>query len=142
MAHVGRAAPLIAHAALAKVESTREALHAFEVKNARLVEEHTTLRDAYSDAVAKMKEIYQNHYQEIGEKFGEFSVRHRTAVDVDTLIKLLGRDKCEKLNLVSYEAKLSRKNYERAIADGQVTAEVIAAVETHLIPAIHTPKVP
>jgi hypothetical protein len=134
-----KAIPLKAQAAMSKFESAREALRAFEREHARTIEEYGQLRGSYNSAIEEVKETYRDNHETIGPSFGDFSLRYRIEVDGEKLVQLLG-DNAVKNGLVAYEAKVDRKKYDKAISEGDIPASVIAEVETHLPPAVVSPK--
>lgn len=134
-----KAIPLKAQGAMAKFESARETLRAFEREHARVLEEYTQLRGAYNSAIEEVKEVYRENHETIGSRFGDFSVRYRIDVNGERLAQLMG-DRVIQMGVVVYEPKVDRKKYERALSEGAIPADIVSAVETHLPPAVVSPK--
>lgn len=131
--------PLKVQAALAKYESTREVLRAFETEHPRLVEEYGMLRAAHNDAIEAVAEAYRENYEAIGSKLGDFSLRYRVEVDPHKLMDLLGADAVQK-GYVKTELVVDRKEYDKAVRAGDIPERVIAAAEKQLTPAVMKPR--
>jgi hypothetical protein len=131
--------PLKVQGALAKYESTRETLRAFENEHARLVEEYTMLRSAHNDAIEAVAEAYRENHEVIGNKLGDFSLRYRVEVDPHKLMNLLGGDAVSK-GYVKTELVVDRKAYDKGVHDGDIPEEVVKAAEKQLVPAVMKPR--
>jgi hypothetical protein len=138
---VNKPLPLKVQGALAKFESSRETLRAFEREHARLVEEYAQLRGAYTSAIEEVKEVYRDNHEVVGPTLGDFSLRYRIEVNGERLVELLG-DEAVKKGYVIYEPKVDRKKYDLAVKEGEISSDVIGEVETHLPPAVVSPKKP
>jgi len=134
-----KAIPLKAQGAMAKFESARETLRAFEREHARVLEDYAQLRGAYNSAIEEVKEVYRDNHEVIGTHFGDFSVRYRIEVDGEKLAHLMG-DRAIQMGIVVYEPKVDRKKYDRALSEGAIPANIVSEVETHLPPAVVSPK--
>lgn len=134
-----KAIPLKAQGAMAKFESARETLRAFEREHARVLEDYAQLRGTYNSSIEEVKEVYRENHEAIGTHFGDFSVRYRIEVDGEKLAQLMG-DKAIHLGLITYEPKVDRKKYDKALAEGTIPSTIVSEVETHLPPAVVSPK--
>lgn len=134
-----KAIPLKVQAAVAKYESTRETLRAFELHNARLVEEYTMLRSVHNDAIEAVAEVYRENHEVIGNKLGDFSCRNRVEVDAHKLMDLMGPEAVTK-GYIKTELVVDRKEYDRAVRAGDIPAEVAHASEKRLAPAVMKPR--
>lgn len=131
--------PLKVQGALAKYESTRETLRAFETEHPRLVEEYSMLRSAHNDAIEAVAEAYRENHETIGNKLGDFSLRYRVEVDPHKLVDLLGGDAVAK-GYVKTELIVDRKEYDKAVRSGDISAETAKAAEKQLTPAVMKPR--
>jgi hypothetical protein len=134
-----KAIPLQAQGSMAKFESARETLRAFEREHSRVLEDYAQLRGSYNSAIEEVKEVYRNNHEAIGAHFGDFSLRYRVEVDGGKLASMMGDD-AVRLGIVSYEPKVDRKKYDKALAEGMISASIVAEVETHPPPAVVSPK--
>lgn len=131
--------PLKVQGAMAKYESARETLRAFELEHARLVEEYGMLRAAYNDAIEAVAEAYRENHEIIGNKLGDFSIRYRVEVDPHKLMDLIGPDAVTK-GYVKTELIVDRKEYDKALRSGDIPEEVAKAAEKQLTPAVMKPR--
>lgn len=134
-----KAIPLKAQGAMAKFESARETLRAFEREHSRVLEDYTQLRGSYNSSIEEVKEVYRDNHDTIGTHFGDFSLRYRVEIDGGKLASLMGDD-AVRLGIVSYEPKVDRKKYDKALSEGHIPASVVTEVESHPPPAVVSPK--
>ena len=133
-----KAIPMAAQAALAKFESARETLHAFQKQNARVVKDYDMLRQAYNESRDNVKQLYKEHFSSIGERFGDFTAKPTFVVDIDQLKTLLGASVD---SVIHVEYKLVTKEYNEAIKCGIIPQGVVKQVEIPGIPKVWAPKV-
>jgi hypothetical protein len=131
--------PLKVQASIAKYESARETLRAFELANARFVEEYGMLRSAYNDAVEAVAEVYRENADTIGNKLGDFSLRQRIEVDPHKLMDLLGPEAVTR-GYIKTELAVDRKEYDRGVKSGDIPGDVAQASEKRLPPAVMKPR--
>lgn len=136
---VKKAIPLKAIAAMAKFESARESIRAFEKEHARLVEDYTQLKGAYNTSIDEVKEVYREHHEALGAHFGDFSLRYTIKIDAEELASIMG-DTAVKMGILSYEPTVDRKKYDKVLSEGKLPADVIKAVEIHMPPSVVSPK--
>lgn len=134
-----KAIPLKVQGALAKYESARESLRAFENEHARVVEEHTMLRSSYNDAVENVVNEYRENHEVIGQRLGDFSLRYRREVDAGRLVELLGTSAVTD-GYVKTELVVDRKAYDKGVNSGAIPVEIVAACEKDLSPAVLKPR--
>jgi len=134
---MSRAIPLAAQAALSKFESARETLNSYSQRNAKIIRDYDMLRQAHNEALKHMKSVYKEHYNLIGESFGDFRAQPRRELDVDKLMMLLGTA-ADAVTKVDY--KIDREAYNTAVKSGLIPASVVQAVEIEAQPAIYGPK--
>jgi hypothetical protein len=130
--------PMKAQTAMSQFELAREARRAFEKEHARVLEEYGQITGAYDTAIDEVKNVYREHYENIGPKFGDFSIRMRTEVDPDVLVREMG-DKAIDLEIVESKYVVNRKKYEQALKEGLIPVPVLAKAEKTLPPAIVAP---
>lgn len=135
----GKKLPLDFQASMAKFEAARETLGAFrnEPKNARILETHDHLRDAYNEALNEVKTKYKENFEAIGKKYGEFSAVLKVEVDADRLLELLGPT-VDPILKIKYT--VDRVLYNKAVAEGIIPEEVVEEVEKAKEPEIRGPK--
>jgi hypothetical protein len=133
---MSKAIPLAAQAALSRFESARENLNSFAQRHAAIIKDYDMLRQVHNEALTHAKNVYREHYDNIGDRFGDFEARSRTDLDATKLISLLGSDSDA---LVRVEYKVDREKYLSAVKDGSIPAEVAQEVETTKL-SIYGPK--
>lgn len=131
-----KAIPLQFQAAYAKYEEARAAVQGFESENDELLEQWHRLRDAYNSALEEVKAAYKKHHTTIGKTYGDFSTKKRTEIDVVLLKQLVP----ELPNLFEEKTVLNRKTYDKAVSEGDISAEIVEEVEEELTPAVLCPK--
>ena len=134
-----KAIPLKAQGAMAKFESARETLRAFEREHSRVLEDYTQLRGSYNSSIEEVKEVYRDNHDLIGTHFGDFALRYRVEIDGGKLASLMGDD-AVRLGIVTYEPTVNRKKYDKALSEGLIPAGGVTEVESHPPPAVVSPK--
>lgn len=128
--------PLKLQAANQKFEQARATLAAFRKQHRALVQEYDLLREAHNAALLEMKEAYRDSYEQVGKRFGEFSVSIRTKLDADRLIELMDD---EARPFVRAKYFVDKSAYERGVEEGSIPESVASEVESVQV-AVKTPK--
>ncbi len=134
-----KAVPLKVLAAMSKFEAARESLRSYEKANARTLEEYTQLRGAYNSSIDEVKDTYRENHELLGPHLGDFSLRYTIKIDAAELANLMG-DRAVQMGILSYEPEVDRKKYDRALSEGRIPMDVIAAVEKKMPPSVVSPK--
>jgi hypothetical protein len=128
--------PLLFQAKVSEFEAAREALASFRNKNAKLIDQHEMLRNAYNSALKEAKAEYKKNADDIGDQFGEFRITKRTDIDAELLLKLMpNADAC-----VNVEYKINREEYNKLVRGGHIPQEVVEQVESIGSISVYGPK--
>lgn len=128
--------PLLVTAKVSEFEAAREALSAFTVQNARLIEQYDMLRAAYNSSLTEAKAEIKKNAEDMGDRYGEFKITRRTEVDAELLLKLMPNAEAA----VKIEYKIDREEYKNLVKKGLIPQEVVAQVESTGSISITGPK--
>lgn len=129
--------PLSLQSAHAQFEQAREALAAFRTANPRLVEMYDRHIEEYNKALNEVKALYKEHAATVGDNYHDFSVRYRTEIDAELLVKLMGDTG---LALCNVKYAVDRAAYNKAVEEGILPEAVIDEIEKEPTLSIYGPK--
>ncbi len=132
-------APKLAQDALARFEVARAELYSFQTAHHDIIETYKALLGAAEDAMENCKKQYRIHHEKIGSSFGGFTAIHKTAIDADALIRLIGLDRAKAIHILKTEYSVIRDQFDRAVGAGELQWDVVAEVEVKSV-SIKTPK--
>ncbi len=129
--------PISVQSAMSKFESARESLRAYTERHKKIIADYDILRHAHNEAMAQVKQLYKEHADVLGTKWGDFEARTQTVINVDLLMTLMG-DVVDPI--LKIEHKVDRDLYNKAVERGVIPSAVVVQVETKSKPAIYGPK--
>lgn len=136
---MSNSAPLEFLAAHSKWEAAREAIQAFRSKHRAILDQEHLLKTQYNEALSETKKIYKTKAEDMPEKYGEFSIRGSTEIDVELLVSLMGKNPRIK-EMVELVYKLDRDKYKSAVKSGFIPQDIIAKVESPGSKSVYGPK--
>lgn len=127
--------PIKATAALSRFETARAALDAFLTDNEDTFEEYERLITDYNNTLSEARSVYKDNHSTIGPSFGDFKRVLITKIDVELLLKLMP----ETEDLVTFEPKIDREEYTKAVSNGNIPQKVVNQIESQSV-QIRGPK--
>lgn len=129
--------PMKLQAAHANFEKAREEMAAFRTANPKLVEMYERHVQAYNDALNEVKSLYRENSDKVGDNFFDFSIRHKTIIDAEKLVQLMGD---VGLAVCNVKYSVDRKEYNKFVEEGTIPQEVVDEVESEGTPSVYGPK--